>query len=123
MWRILFLLPLALLTGCDVGKDNVGLQVDLSHLNWQVGALIALAYFANSKGQIGALATTLKNLLQGLKILPNKTSPEQLTADQVQALILELMGKLSSAPDVQAKLIAIQADIVAGKVAANASGN
>jgi hypothetical protein len=126
-YQKLFLL-LGLLCGCLVGcdaQDGTGIKIDLSHLNWQVGALIALAYLANSKGHFASLAGMAKKLLQSLKILPSDTTSEALTAEQLATLLADLFGKLQGQPELQSKVLdlmtAASASAVSTKVVANAA--
>ena len=102
---ILVLIPLALV-GCDA-KEAFGFQIDLSQLNWQTGALIALAYLANSKGHFSALAKSLKAILQSLKILPGDTSKESLTADQIAAILADLFARLNGHPELQSQVLSM----------------
>lgn len=90
--------------GCD-SKDATGFTLDLDHLNWQTGALIALAYFANSRGHFAGIASAIRGVLQGLKILPATNSPEALSADAAAALLAELYLKLAGHPELQAGLL------------------
>jgi len=106
-------------SGCD-STDTTGLKIDLSQLNWQTGALIALAYFANSKGHFATIANTVRGLLQSLKILPGKTSPESLSADKLALLLADLFTQLHGQPDLQAKVLDLM-QASSAKAVANAS--
>jgi len=118
---MLFLCSMLLLcvSGCDT-SDVAALKIDLSQLNWQTGALIALAYLANSKGHFATLANMLKGLLQSLKILPSNTSPESLTADKLALLLADLFTQLQGQPDLQAKVLDLM-QASSAKAVANAS--
>lgn len=107
------------ITGCDT-TDTAGLKIDLSQLNWQTVALIALAYFANSKGHLATVANTIRGLLQSLKILPGKTSPESLSADKLALLLADLFTQLQGQPDLQAKVLDLM-QASSTKAVANAS--
>jgi len=105
--------------GCTAA-DSFGLNVDLSHLNWQTGALIALAYLANSKGHFASVANTVRGLLQQLRILPAVTSPEAITADKLALVLADLFTQLQGQPELQAKVLELMAASSA-KAVANAS--
>lgn len=116
---LLLALMLSCIAGCD-SSDVTGLKIDLSQLNWQTGALIALAYLANSKGHFATIANTIKGFLQSLKILPSPTSPESLTADKLALLLADLFTQLQGQPDLQAKVLELMTASSA-KAVANAS--
>ena len=101
---LFIVLILCCLVGCTA-SDSLGLKLDLSHLNWQTGALIALAYLANSKGHFAALANMARGLLQQLKILPAVTTPEALTAEKLALLLADLFTQLQGQPELQAKVL------------------
>lgn len=102
-WLFVFLL-LALVPGCT-SEDALGLKIDLSQLNWQTGALILLAYMANSKGHLASLATLVSNLLRGLKILPQPNDQQSLTAEQIAKLLADLFVQLKGQPLLQARVL------------------
>jgi hypothetical protein len=84
-WILLFCcLMLVGITGCDT-TETAGLKIDLSQLNWQTGALIALAYFANSKGHLATVALLLADLFTQLQGQPD-----------LQAKVLDLMQASST---------------------------
>jgi hypothetical protein len=119
-WMLLFCsLMLFGLAGCD-SSDVTGLKIDLSQLNWQTGALIALAYLANSRGQFAALATTIRSVLQSLKILPSTTSPESLSAEKLALILADLFTQLQGQPELQAKVLEMMT-ASSKKAVANAS--
>lgn len=102
-WLFVFLL-LALVPGCT-SQDALGLKIDLSQLNWQTGALILLAYMANSNKHFAGLATLIQNLLRGLKILPQPTDQQSLTAEQIAKLLADLFVQLKGQPLLQARVL------------------
>lgn len=102
-WLFVFLL-LALVPGCT-SEDALGLKIDLSQLNWQTGALILLAYLANSKGHFAGLAAMVQNLLRGLKILPQPNDQQSLTAEQIAKLLADLFVQLKGQPLLQARVL------------------
>lgn len=107
-------------TGCDADQ-TAGVSIDFTKLNWQVGALILLAYLANSNKHFSVLAGVVKKLLQGLKILPQDQSQEDLSAQEVARLLAELQLKLRNLPVIQADLLALQAKCLqADRMEANA---
>lgn len=123
MWykKLLFLMS-GLLLICMVGcvpPDVTGIKIDLSQLNWQIGVLIVLAYFANSQGHFASLASAGRKLLQSLKILPGEASNEALTAEELAKILADLFGKLQGQPKLQAKVMDLMAatSIVAEKEA------
>jgi len=105
--------------GCTTA-DTLGLKLDLSQLNWQTGALIALAYLANSKGHFAALANMLRGFLQQLKILPAVDTREALTAEKLALLLADLFTQLQGQPDLQAKVLEMM-QASSAKAVANAS--
>jgi hypothetical protein len=107
------------ISGCT-SADTMGIKLDLSQLNWQTGALIALAYLANSKGHFATIANMIKGLLQSLKILPSNTSPESLTADKLALLLADLFTQLQGQPDLQAKVLDLM-QASSAKAVANAA--
>jgi hypothetical protein len=110
---------LCCLSGCTAA-DSFGLNVDLSHLNWQTGALIALAYFANSKGHFAAAANTVRSLLQQLRILPAVTTPEALSAEKLALVLADLFSQLQGQPELQAKVLSLM-QASSDKAVANAA--
>lgn len=98
-WILLAVLCLCA-TGCDA-KDGAKLALNLDQLNWQTGALIALAYLANSRGHFATLANAVLGILRGLKILPAANSKDSLTADEVAKLLADLYVRLNGHPDLQ----------------------
>ena len=121
-WFFLGLL-LMLVPGCT-SQDALGLKIDLSQLNWQTGALILLAYMANSKGHLAALAGMIQNLLRGLRVLPQPTDQQSLNAEQIAKLLADLFVQLKGQPLLQARVLdmmqATANEAVAPEVSANA---
>jgi len=101
---VLLALMCAVCCGCDA-KNATGFTLDLDKLNWQTGALIALAYFANSQGHFKTLASGVLSVLRGLKILPAADSQESLSAAAAAKLLAELYLRLSGHPELQGKLL------------------
>jgi hypothetical protein len=98
-WMLLLsVLLLCGLTGCDA-KDVPALNLD--SLNWQTGALIVLAYLANSRGHLAGLAKAVMGILRGLKILPPVDSKESLSAEEVAKLLADLYVRLKGHPELQ----------------------
>lgn len=102
-WIVLSLMCLCL-CGCDA-KDTTGFSLDLDNLNWQTGALIALAYFANSRGHLAGVAKVVLSVLRGLKILPAADSKESVDAAEASKLLAELFLKLQGHPELQGKIV------------------
>lgn len=99
-WMILVLFCLCGLVGCDA-KDATALSLNLDKLNWQTGALIALAYLANSRGHFSAIASAALSVLRGLKLLPAADSKESLSAEEVAKLLAGLYVQLKGHPQLQ----------------------
>lgn len=99
-WMFLIVLLLCGLAGCDA-KDATALSLNLDKLNWQTGALIALAYLANSRGHFSAIATAALSVLRGLKLLPAADSKESLSAEEVAKLLASLYVQLKGHPELQ----------------------
>ena len=119
-WCVLSIAILVvILPGCT-NADTLGLKLDLSQLNWQTGALIALAYLANSKGHFASVANMVRGLLQQLKILPAVTTPEALTAEKLALLLADLFTQLQGQPELQAKVLSLM-QASSDKAVANAA--
>lgn len=89
-----------LLAGCDV-NDGTSFALNLDKLNWQTGALIGLAYLANSRGHFSALATAGLSVLRSLKFLPAADSQKSLTSEDVAKRLAELYVILKGYPEIQ----------------------
>ena len=104
-WQLLSLLMVPLFAcGCDA-QDALGFKIDLSQLNWQTGALIALTYLANSKGHFAAIARSVRTVLQQFRILPSDTSKEALTAAELAKILADLFARLQGQPELQAQVM------------------
>lgn len=101
---LLAMLLLCGVTGCDA-KDATALSLNLDQLNWQTGALIALAYIANSRGHFASIASAALSVLRGLKLLPAADSKESLSAEEVAKLLADLYVRLKGHPDLQAGIL------------------
>ena len=112
----LALLPLA---GCSAA-DQLGLKIDLSQLNWQTGALIGLAYLANSKGHFSAIAQMALKVMRGAHLLPQPDSKESLSAEQIAKLLADLFVQLKGQPELQQQVLTMMG-VAAGSVSARAS--
>lgn len=92
------------LVGCDA-KDGAAVSLNLRELNWQTGALIALAYVANSRGHLSGVAKIAQELLRGLKILPAANSKESLSAEDAAKILAELFVRLQGHPQLQEQVL------------------
>ena len=94
MRRILWVVPVLLLTGCTA-EDAAGIKIDLSQLNWQTAAIIGLALLVSPGKLVGQLTEQLAKLPGIEKILrlfslvkAEDGSPETLTpAETLEALV------------------------------------
>ena len=101
MWKLWLLLPV-LLTGCTA-QDAAGIKVDLSQLNWQTAAIIALALFSNPYKLVDKLTQILKgipgveSILRTLRILKTPdTSPGTLTSAEVLEALVSIINRTSA---------------------------
>lgn len=102
--RTLFLMMLIFVVGCDA-KDAAGFKIDLSQLNWQTGAIIALALLVNP-GKIVKSLTEQLGKLPGLEKLIRmvglvKTaddSPNQLTAAETLEALVAIVNRMPQSP-------------------------
>ena len=122
-----FFMSLALLSlaGCSAA-DSLGLKIDLSQLNWQTGALIALAYLANSKGHFATIAQMALKLLRGARILPTPDDSSSMKAEQIAKLLADLFTQLQGHPELQAKVLdmmAVTASVSAPAAASKSGGS
>ena len=104
-WLILALLVF-FLPGCDLPKPDAtsALPVNFT-ITWQIGLVIVLAYLANSKSQLSAVANMALGLLRGLRILPPADSKVSLDAEDVARKLAELYVQLQGHPEVQAGIL------------------
>lgn len=118
-----------LLCGCTLPiKDAAGAptvsvdwQAMFGSLNWQTVALVVLAYLANSQGHLAAVATAVKKVLQSLKILPAEGSGVAGRSDRIAQLIAQLLIEFRDQPQMQARILQVQAESIVTEVPASAS--
>ena len=113
MWRLLAFLPVLLFCGCTA-EDAAGIKIDLSQLNWQTGAIIALALLV-SPGKIVEKITEQLGKVPGLeKILrliglvkSPDGSPATLTPAETLEALVSIVNRMpqSSLRDEIAKLL------------------
>ena len=104
MWRLLAFLPVLLFCGCTA-EDAAGIKIDLSNLNWQTGALIAIALLLNPAKIISGLTEqlgkvpALEKILRLVGLLSSKDgSPGQLTQAETLELALGLLNRMPPGP-------------------------
>lgn len=102
----LSLVPL-LLIGCDANEDAAAFTVKLSDLNWQVGILIALAYLANSRSHLSALAGPLKAILTKVGFLRVPQKEEENRYESIAKLLAELILLFQGQPELQSKVLEV----------------
>lgn len=94
MWRrLLVLLPVLLCCGCTA-EDATGIKIDLSQLNWQTAAIIALALLVNPGKIVGTLTEQLgkvPGLEKILRLIGVIKSPDGSPATLTQAEVLEAL--------------------------------
>lgn len=113
MWRLLAFLPVLLFCGCTP-EDAAGIKIDLSNLNWQTGALIAIALLVNPAKLIGGLTEQLGKVpglekilrLIGLVKSPDG-SPATLTPAETLEALVAIVNRMPQSPlrDEIAKLL------------------
>ena len=113
MWRLLAFLPVLLCCGCTP-EDAAGIKIDLSQLNWQTAAIIALALLV-SPGKIVEKITEQLGKVPGLeKILrliglvkSPDGSPATLTPAETLEALVSIVNRMpqSSLRDEIAKLL------------------
>lgn len=114
MWRrLLVLLPVLLFCGCTA-EDAAGIKIDLSQLNWQTAAIIALALLV-SPGKIVEKITEQLGKVPGLeKILrliglvkSPDGSPATLTPAETLEALVAIVNRMPQSPlrDEIAKLL------------------
>ena len=113
MWRLLAFLPVLLFCGCTP-EDAAGIKIDLSQLNWQTAAIIALALLV-SPGKIVEKITEQLGKVPGLeKILrliglvkSPDGSPATLTPAETLEALVSIVNRMpqSSLRDEIAKLL------------------
>ncbi len=93
MWRLLVLLPILFCCGCTA-EDAAGIKIDLSQLNWQTAAIIALALLVNPGKIVGTLTEQLgkvPGLEKILRLIGVIKSPDGSPATLTQAEVLEAL--------------------------------
>ncbi len=93
MWRLLAFLPVLLFCGCTA-EDAAGIKIDLSQLNWQTAAIIALALLVNPGKIVGTLTEQLgkvPGLEKILRLIGVIKSPDGSPATLTQAEVLEAL--------------------------------
>jgi hypothetical protein len=93
MRRLLLVVPVLLLTGCTA-EDAAGIKIDLSQLNWQTAAIIAMALLVNPGKiveQLTAQLAKLPGLEKILRLFNLVKSPDGSPASLSQAEVLEAL--------------------------------
>lgn len=113
MWRLLAFLPVLLFCGCTA-EDAAGIKIDLSQLNWQTAAIIALALLVNP-GKIVEKITEQLGKVPGLEkilrligvIKSPDGSPATLTQAEVLEALVAIVNRMPQSPlrDEIAKLL------------------
>lgn len=103
MWKLLLLLPV-LLAGCTA-QDAAGIKVDLSQLNWQTAAIIALALLVSPGKIAGSLTDALRkvpgaeSLLRMLRLVSTTdASPGTLTPAETLEALVSIVNRLPASP-------------------------
>ena len=105
MWRrLLILLPVLLCCGCTA-EDATGIKIDLSQLNWQTGAIIALALLV-SPGKIVEKITEqlakvpgLEKILRLVGLIASKDGiPDTLTQEETLEALVAIVNRLPASP-------------------------
>lgn len=114
MWRrLLVLLPVLLFCGCTA-EDAAGIKIDLSQLNWQTAAIIALALLVSPGKLVEQLTAQLAKVpglekilrIVGLVKAPDG-SPASLTQAEVLEALVAIVNRMPASPlrDEIAKLL------------------
>lgn len=98
---LLFAAMLSILcVGCTP-EDAAGVKIDLSHLNWQTAALMALLFLLNPSKIVGAITEQVGRLPGIEKILrligvigPTDSSPGTLTQAETLEAIVAIVNRL-----------------------------
>ncbi len=125
MWRrLLVILPVLLCCGCNA-SDAAGVKIDLSQLNWQTAAIIALALLV-SPGKIveqltGQLAKVpgLEKILRLIGLVKSPDgSPATLTQAEVLEALVAIVNRMPQSPlrDEIAKLLTKAASVPEGVI-------
>lgn len=105
MWRrLLILLPVLLCCGCTA-EDAAGIKIDLSQLNWQTAAIIALALLV-SPGKIVEKITEqlakvpgLEKILRLVGLIASKDGiPDTLTQEETLEALVAIVNRLPASP-------------------------
>jgi len=114
MWkRLLWILPVLLLTGCTA-EDAAGVKIDLSQLNWQTAAIIALALLVSPGKLVGQLTEQLgkipglEKILRVLGVIRSPDgSPAVLTPAETLEALVSIVNRMPASPlrDEIAKLL------------------
>jgi len=124
MKRLLWVLPVLLLTGCTA-EDAAGIKIDLSQLNWQTAAIIALALLVSPGKiveQLTAQLAKLPGLEKILRLIGLVKSPDGSPATLTQAEVLEalvaIVNRMPASPlrDEIAKLLTKAATVPEGVI-------
>lgn len=119
--RLLWVLPVLLFAGCTA-EDATGVKIDLSQLNWQTAAIIALALLVNPGKIVEQLTAQLAKVpglekimrLIGLVRSPDG-SPATLTQAEVLEALVAIVNRMPQSPlrDEIAKLLTKAATVEA----------
>lgn len=122
--RLLWVLPVLLFTGCTA-EDAAGVKIDLSQLNWQTAAIIALALLVNPGKIVEQLTAQLAKVpglekimrLIGLVRSPDG-SPASLTQAEVLEALVAIVNRMPASPlrDEIAKLLTKAATVPEGPI-------
>lgn len=123
MFRLLCLLPILLLTGCEV-TPNV--PPELQSIDWKVWAAIAVALFMNPGKILGTLTEQLKRIPfgeQAMRMLglirSADTSPGELTPPEAAEAMMSIALKMPPGPIrdqiVAVISVAMKSDNLSGK--------
>ena len=113
MQRLLWLIPVLLFTGCTA-EDAAGIKVDLSQLNWQTAAIIALALLVNPGKLVGQISQQLgkvpglEKILRLLGVIRSPDgSPATLTPAETLEALVSIVNRMPQSPlrDEIAKLL------------------
>lgn len=104
MTRLLGFLPVLLFCGCTA-EDAAGIKIDLSQLNWQTAAIIALALLVSPGKLIEQLTAQLAKLPGLEKILrivglvsSKDGSPNTLTQEETLEALVAIVNRLPASP-------------------------
>ena len=122
-WLILALC-LVILPGCDLPKPDAAASLPVNFtITWQIGLVILLAYLANSKSQLSAVANLALGLLRSLKLLPPADSKVSLDAEDVAKKLAELYVQLNGHPELQAGILKLMTPTAAADAESQAKAS